>query len=90
MITIVGQQDKQQFMNDSVKRCLEHGINFFDTAEMYGFGEAETLLGHAFKALNVKREEIVVSTKVFFGAAEGVNPSAEYRFGTYYRTIGTN
>jgi aryl-alcohol dehydrogenase-like predicted oxidoreductase len=32
-------------MNDSVKRCLEHGINFFDTAEMYGFGEAETLLG---------------------------------------------
>jgi aryl-alcohol dehydrogenase-like predicted oxidoreductase len=41
MITIVGQEDKQKFMNDSVKRCLEHGINFFDTAEMYGFGEAE-------------------------------------------------
>jgi aryl-alcohol dehydrogenase-like predicted oxidoreductase len=32
-------------MNDSVQRCLEHGINFFDTATMYGFGEAETLLG---------------------------------------------
>ena len=45
MITIVGQDDKQKFMNDSVKRSLEHGINFFDTAEMYGFGEAETLLG---------------------------------------------
>jgi aryl-alcohol dehydrogenase-like predicted oxidoreductase len=76
MITIVGQDDKQKFMNDSVKRCLDHGINFFDTAEMYGFGEAETLLGNAFKALNVKREEIVVSTKVFFGAGEG---NAEYR-----------
>lgn len=48
MITIVGQDDKQKFMNDSVKRSLEHGINFFDTAEMYGFGEAETLLGQAF------------------------------------------
>ena len=25
MITIVGQEDKQQFMNDSVKKCIEHG-----------------------------------------------------------------
>lgn len=45
MITIVGQEDKQKFMNDSVQRSMDHGINFFDTAEMYGFGEAETLLG---------------------------------------------
>jgi voltage-dependent potassium channel beta subunit len=90
MITIVGQQDKQQFMNDSVKRCIEHGINFFDTAEMYGFGEAENLLGHAFKAVGVKREEIVVSTKVFFGAGEGRDTGVEFRFGSYYRTIGIN
>lgn len=45
MITIVGQEDNQKFMTDSVKRSIEHGINFFDTAEMYGFGEAESLLG---------------------------------------------
>ena len=45
MISFIGQDDKQKFMNDSVQRCLEHGINFFDTATMYGFGEAETLLG---------------------------------------------
>jgi len=32
-------------MTESVKRSMEHGINFFDTAEMYGFGEAESLLG---------------------------------------------
>lgn len=30
---------------ESVKYCLEHGINFFDTAEVYGFGKAETLIG---------------------------------------------
>ncbi len=71
MITIVGQEDKQKFMNDSVKRSIEHGINFFDTAEMYGFGEAETLLGQSFKDLKVKREEIVVSTKLFWGAGPG-------------------
>jgi aryl-alcohol dehydrogenase-like predicted oxidoreductase len=33
MISIVGQDDKQKYMNDSVKRSLDHGINFFDTAE---------------------------------------------------------
>ena len=50
---------------DSVKFCLEHGINFFDTAEVYGLGQAETSLGKALKELNVQREKIVVSTKIF-------------------------
>ena len=73
-------------MNDSVKRSLEHGINFFDTAEMYGFGEAETLLGQAFKDLQVKRQEIVVSTKLFWGAGPGT-PMERF---AYYRGIGNN
>ena len=50
---------------DSVKFCLEHGINFFDTAEVYGLGAGETSLGKALKELNVQREKIVVSTKIF-------------------------
>ena len=50
---------------DCVKLSLEHGVNFFDTAEIYGLGIAETTLGKAFKELNVKREKIVVSTKIF-------------------------
>ena len=50
---------------DSVKFCLEHGINFFDPAECYGLGGAETSLGKAFKELNVQREKIVVSTKIY-------------------------
>ena len=53
-------------MNDSVKKCLEYGINYFDTAELYGFGDAEILLGNSLKELNVKREEIVISTKLFY------------------------
>ena len=44
---------------------MEYGVNYFDTAEYYGYGQAEILLGNAFKELNVKREEIVVSTKIF-------------------------
>jgi aryl-alcohol dehydrogenase-like predicted oxidoreductase len=43
-------------------------VNYFDTAEFYsGDGLAEKLLGQAFKDLSVRREDIVVSTKLFFG-----------------------
>jgi len=47
MVTHCGRPDSEKlsFQVASVKRCIEHGINYFDTAEMYGFGEAETLLG---------------------------------------------
>ena len=50
---------------ECVKTSLEHGVNFFDTAEIYGMGVAETTLGKAFKELNVPREKIVVSTKIY-------------------------
>lgn len=75
-------------MTESVKRCLEHGINFIDTAEMYGFGEAEAVLGKSLKDLGVKREELVISTKLFWGATENVT-SAMAQFG-YYGGMGLN
>ena len=52
--------------------CFEAGVNFFDTAEIYGFGSAETIMGKAFKELGFKREEIVVSTKLF-KIGDGIN-----------------
>lgn len=61
-----------EITRDAMKMCFAAGINFFDTAEVYGFGEAETLMGKAFKELAMKREEIVVSTKIFKIGA-GVN-----------------
>jgi aryl-alcohol dehydrogenase-like predicted oxidoreductase len=51
-------------MTESVKKCYDMGINFFDTAENYSAGVSETMLGNAFKALNVPRKNIVVSTKL--------------------------
>ena len=57
--------ENDQLTLDSVKVCLEHGINFFDTAEVYGLGKAEMSLGKAFKQLGVQREKVVVSTKIF-------------------------
>lgn len=44
------------------------GINFFDTAEGYGFGNAEIILGKALKEIGCKREKVVVSTKIFWGS----------------------
>lgn len=50
-----------------VKKCYDHGVNFFDTAEMYSNGDGERQLGHAIKKLNVPRDGQVISTKLFWG-----------------------
>lgn len=44
----------------SIKKALEVGINFFDTAPVYGFGHSERLIG---KALSSERKGVVVATK---------------------------
>jgi aryl-alcohol dehydrogenase-like predicted oxidoreductase len=46
-----------------VKRALDAGINFFDTADVYSLGESERVTGNLLKG--IKRENIVVATKVF-------------------------
>src|SRR5690349_24897910 len=48
-----------------IKRALEHGINFFDTANMYSKGVSEEVVGRALKDY-AKRDEIVLATKVFY------------------------
>jgi aryl-alcohol dehydrogenase (NADP+) len=47
-----------------IKRALEHGINFFDTADMYSNGASEEVLGRALKDF-AKRHEVVIATKVY-------------------------
>jgi aryl-alcohol dehydrogenase-like predicted oxidoreductase len=50
--------------NQMVARCLEAGINFFDTADVYAYGQSETILGQALKDCNNERDKIVIATKV--------------------------
>ncbi len=57
--------DNEPLTFDSIKLALENGINFFDTAEVYGLGKGEISIGNALKKLNVPREKIVVSTKIY-------------------------
>jgi len=47
----------------AIDRCLAAGINFFDTANVYNKGTAETMLG---KALSGRRQQVIVATKVGF------------------------
>jgi aryl-alcohol dehydrogenase-like predicted oxidoreductase len=48
-----------------IRQALELGITFFDTADMYGPGESETVLGRALKDF-ARRDEVVIATKVYY------------------------
>lgn len=55
-----------------IKKALELGINFFDTANVYSIGASEEILGRALKDF-AKRDEIVIATKVHGKMREGPN-----------------
>ena len=56
-----------------IKKALDGGINFFDTADVYSLGESEQILGRALKDFGVPREEVVVATKVFHPMGQDPN-----------------
>ncbi|HYM62680.1 MAG TPA: aldo/keto reductase [Thermoanaerobaculia bacterium] len=55
-----------------LRRAVEAGINFFDTADMYSRGVSEEILGRAMRDL-ATRHEVVIATKVFFPLEERPN-----------------
>ena len=62
----LGDEDAQPFFQQAV----ELGINFWDTANVYGFGSSEEIVGRAIQKFRL-REEIVLATKVHFKMHEG-------------------
>lgn len=54
----------QPSANTMVNRAIEAGINFFDTADVYSYGQSETVLGTAIKESGASRESVVLATKV--------------------------
>ncbi len=56
-----GSQTDEAASRRLVDYCLDAGINFFDTANMYNLGKAETILG---KALEGRRQKVILATKV--------------------------
>jgi aryl-alcohol dehydrogenase (NADP+) len=58
-----------------VKRAVEAGINFYDTADIYSRGESEVLTGKLLREFQPKREDLVIATKVFNPMSEAPNDS---------------
>ena len=56
-----------------IKRALELGINFFDTADMYSLGRSEEILGRALRDFGPPRPDLVIATKLFFPMVNGPN-----------------
>lgn len=60
----------QAYADRMIGTALDAGVNFFDTANMYGEGSSERMLG---KALADTREDAVIATKVYFTNRTEIN-----------------
>ena len=65
----------QKGVNEIVGRSLAAGVNFFDTADVYSFGESEKLLGQSLRNLGVDRQNVVIATKVHGAMGDGPEPA---------------
>lgn len=63
----------QQGVNELIKAAFDSGINFYDTANVYSYGESEKLLGNAIKSLGIDRNDLVIATKVRGRMGPGIN-----------------
>jgi len=72
MFKAIGTVD-QQGADDLIKRSIEAGINFFDTADVYSEGESEKTLGQSLKNLNIARKDVIIASKVYGRVGPGRN-----------------
>ncbi|MFI6480592.1 aldo/keto reductase [Nonomuraea sp. NPDC050663] len=56
-----------------VKRAIDAGVTFFDTADVYSAGASEVITGNVLRRLLPRRDDYVLATKVFFPVRKGVN-----------------
>ncbi|KAH6662152.1 putative voltage-gated potassium channel subunit beta [Halenospora varia] len=54
-----------------MQEAWNHGINFFDTAEIYAEGQSEIIMGKALKKCGFERDDYVITTKLMFGDGNG-------------------
>ncbi|KAJ5272484.1 Potassium channel voltage-dependent beta subunit KCNAB-like protein [Penicillium angulare] len=59
---------------DCMKAAYDAGVNFFDTAETYSGGQGEVVLGEAIKKFGWKQNDLVITTKIYWGKANSANP----------------
>jgi voltage-dependent potassium channel beta subunit len=69
-----GGQVGEQIAYECMTAAYEAGVNFFDNAEAYAQGNAETVMGEVIQKIGWKRSDLVISTKIFWGG-DGPNDS---------------
>lgn len=62
-----------------ISRALAHGINFLDTADIYSAGASEEIVGQSLRNLGVRREDVVIATKVCGPMGSGPNDAGTSR-----------
>lgn len=60
-------------VKDIIKTAFDAGINMFDTAEAYAAGRSELEMGRVLKELGLRRTDLVITTKLFWGLRKGPN-----------------
>ena len=70
--------DRRDAGYQAVARALELGINFFDTADVYGRGDSEVILGEALRRAAVPRDQVVIASKCGI-VFQGMNPDYTYK-----------
>ncbi|MDE2087766.1 MAG: aldo/keto reductase, partial [Xanthomonadaceae bacterium] len=73
--TTFGKSVGRSLAREMLALAWDHGVNFFDNAETYGNGVAESLMGDVLADLRFPRDSWCVSSKVFFGAQEHPRPT---------------
>jgi len=68
-----GNQVDTRAARELMAAAFDAGVNFFDNAEIYARGGAETMMGAALKELGWPRTKFVVSTKFYWGLSDGPN-----------------
>lgn len=72
-----------------VKRALDLGINFFDTANCYSHGTSEEYLGKALKK-NISRDKAVIATKVYFNEGHLTKEAINHEINASLKRLGTD
>ncbi len=62
-----GTQIGEDVAYECMKAAYDAGVNFFDNAEVYAGGKAETMMGAVIRRAGWKRSDLVISTKIFWG-----------------------
>ncbi len=72
LFKMVGNTDQNE-ADQIIKSCVDAGINFYDTADVYSEGGSEEILGQSFKNLGVARKDVVIATKCYGRVGPGHN-----------------